>query len=121
MDAETTVEELKQKAIAFRDARNWEQFHTPKDLSMGLAAESGELLECFLWKSPEEIQAYVQSKKGRQRLSEELADIQVFLLYLSTACGIDLSTAVHEKMKLNEKKYPVEKSYNSHKKYTELE
>ena len=110
MDDTTTIEKLKKMVISFRDERNWEQFHDPKNLAAGLSIESAELQEIFLWKS----------KDGNKKLSDELADIFVFLLYLSEACGIDLSEAVINKLKLNAKKYPVEKSFNSNKKYNEL-
>ena len=120
MDDKTTVAELKKQVIDFRNARNWEQFHDPKNLAAGLSIESAELQEIFLWKSKAEIKELLKSKIGRQTIEEELADIFVFLLYLSEGCGIDLSDAVMNKIKLNEKKYPVEKSYNSHKKYNEL-
>ncbi len=120
MDDSTTIEKLKKMVISFRDERNWEQFHDPKNLAAGLSIESAELQEIFLWKSKDEIKELLKSKTGSQTLKEELADIFVFLLYLSEGCGIDLSEAVINKIKLNAKKYPVEKSYNSHKKYNEL-
>ena len=120
MDDATTIEKLKEMVIKFRDERNWEQFHDPKNLAAGLSIESAELQEIFLWKSKDEIKELLKSREGRQTLKEELADIFVFLLYLSEGCGIDLSEAVINKIKLNAKKYPVEKSYNSHKKYTDL-
>ena len=102
------------------NARNWEQFHDPKNLAAGLSIESAELQEIFLWKSKDEIKALLKSEDGSQKLKNELADIFVFLLYLSETCGIDLSEAVINKIKLNAKKYPVEISFNSHKKYNEL-
>jgi NTP pyrophosphatase (non-canonical NTP hydrolase) len=120
MDDTTTIEKLKKMVISFRDERNWEQFHDPKNLAAGLSIESAELQEIFLWKLKDEVKTLLKSKMGSQTIKEELADIFVFLLYLSEACGIDLSEAIINKIKLNAKKYPVEKSYNSHKKYTEL-
>lgn len=120
MDQSTSIEELKQKAISFRDERNWKQFHDPKNLAMGMSIECGELQELFLWCSVEEIHQLLQNPAGKERVSEELADIFIYLLYLSDACGIDLSEAVWRKLEKNERKYPVGKSFGSHRKYTAL-
>jgi NTP pyrophosphatase (non-canonical NTP hydrolase) len=120
MDTTTTIEQLKQDAVAFRDRRNWKQFHDIKNLSMGLSIEAAELQELFLWKTADEIDTMLKSGTGRKKVEEELADVFVFLLYLGEAAGIDLSDAVRKKLAENEKKYPVDKSYNSSKKYTEL-
>lgn len=120
MDNTTTIEELKNAVIEFRDRRNWKQFHDIKNLSMGLSVEAAELQELFLWKTPEEIAAMLSASATRKKIEEELADVFVFLLYLSEAAGMDLSTAVRAKLLVNDKKYPVDKSYNSSKKYTEL-
>lgn len=120
MDNTTTIEELKNAVLEFRDRRNWKQFHDIKNLAMGLSVEAAELQELFLWKTPAEIDAMVGAAGERKKIEEELADVFVFLLYLGEAAGIDLSTAVREKLLVNERKYPVEKCYNSSKKYTEL-
>ncbi|MCW8132116.1 MAG: nucleotide pyrophosphohydrolase [Planctomycetota bacterium] len=120
MDAETTVGTLKAQAKAFRDARNWAQFHDPKNLAAALSIEAAELQELFLWKSKDEAAALAASEKGRARLREEAADVFLFLLHFAEATGLDLSEAVAEKLRLNEAKYPVEKSYNNHRKYDEL-
>ena len=116
----TQLEELTQHVLAFRDARNWKQFHSPKNLAMGLSVEAAELLELFLWKSPEEVTAYLQSDAGKRRTGEEMADIFIYLLYLAEACEVDLPRALTEKLAHNAEKYPVEKSYGSARKYTEL-
>ena len=120
MDNTTTIEQLKHEVIRFRDRRNWKQFHDIKNLSMGMSVEAAELQELFLWKTPAEIDAMLASQKDRKRIEEECADVFVFLLYLAEAAGLDLSAAVRDKLVINERKYPVEKSYNSSKKYTEL-
>ena len=120
MDNQTTIETLKEKAIAFRDARNWRQFHDAKNLTIALSIESAELQEIFLWKNDEEVRNLIKSDLGHKKIKDEIADVMMFLLYLSEACGIDLSNAVEEKIIINSKKYPVEKSFNSHKKYTDL-
>jgi len=121
MDSKITVQELRNEVIRFRDERNWRQFHDPKNLSIGLSVECAELEELFLWKNEEEVRQFLNGEKGRSRVGEELADIFVFLLYLSEACGVDLSDEVKKKIRINEQKYPVEKSYDSHTKYDELE
>ncbi|MCG6877640.1 MAG: nucleotide pyrophosphohydrolase [Deltaproteobacteria bacterium] len=113
--------DLREEVIRFRDARNWEQFHDPKNLAMGLSIECGELLEHFLWKSQHEIREMLEDKDQHRKVREELADVCVFLLYLSKGCDIDLSEAVRKKLVVNEKKYPVEKSYGSNRKYNDLE
>ena len=87
---------------------------------MGLSIEAAELQELFLWKNAGEIDAMLASAPDRKKVEEELADVFVFLLYLSDAAGIDLSDAVAAKIAENEKKYPVDRSYNSSKKYTEF-
>ncbi len=120
MDDTETIQDLKEAVIRFRDARNWEQFHDPKNLAMGLSIECAELLEHFLWKSEDEIREMLEDQDRLEKVGEELADVCVFLLYLSKGCGIDLSKAVRKKLMVNEKKYPVEKSYGSNRKYNDL-
>jgi NTP pyrophosphatase (non-canonical NTP hydrolase) len=120
MDATTTIGQLKEAALGFRDERNWKQFHDPKNLAVGLSVEAGELLELFLWKPEAEVNAFLSSASGKERLKEELADVFIFLLYLSETCGADLSDAVKSKIALNAKKYPPGKSTGSSKKYDEL-
>ena len=120
MDTSATIEQLRKQVLRFRDDRNWKQFHDPKNLSIGLSIEAGELLELFLWKSEAEVAAFLSSAAGKRRLEEELSDVFIFVLYLSEACGIDLSAALENKISLNAKKYPPGKSTGSSKKYDEL-
>lgn len=120
MDAVTTVQTLKDRARAFRDARNWAQFHDPKNLAAALAIEAAELQELFLWKNQAEAAALAEGEPGRARLREEAADVFLFLLHFAEATGLDLSDAVAEKLRVNEQKYPVDRSFNSHHKYSEL-
>lgn len=121
MDKSTTIEQIKQQAIKFRDARNWKQFHDPKNLSAALSIESSELQEIFLWKTKNDIEQLLDTDEGRKRVEEEMADILVFLLFLADACRVDLSEIVERKIEINKGKYPIEKSYGSSKKYSELE
>jgi len=106
------------KIVAFRDERDWKQFHNPKDLAAGLAIEAAELQELFLWKSPDEVADAVS--KNRERISEELADVAWFVLLLSHDLDIDLSNAIDSKLQKNAVKYPVSKAKGSHAKYDEL-
>ncbi|EZP78212.1 MazG nucleotide pyrophosphohydrolase [Parageobacillus genomosp. 1] len=109
------MKHLQQKIIEFRDARNWKQFHTPKDLAISLSLEAGELLENFQWKSSEEA-----VKTNLENIKDEIADVVIYALLLSHELGIDLEKAVIDKIKKNEQKYPIEKSFGLKKKYTEL-
>ncbi|KAA3611703.1 MAG: nucleotide pyrophosphohydrolase [Planctomycetota bacterium] len=111
---------LQKLVVAFRDQRDWAQFHQPKDLALGLGIEAGELGELFLWKKEDEVEALLQDPQYRQKLSHELADVQVYLLLLAERTKIDLGQAVVEKMNLNEAKYPVEKARGNARKYTEF-
>ncbi len=116
-----TLAALQAAVIRFRDEREWAQFHTPKDLALGLNIEAGELAELFLWKSREQTTAALKGDPAfRQRLAEELADVQIYLCYLAQAGGLDLSEAVRTKLVLNAAKYPVEKARGNATKYTEL-
>lgn len=98
--------------IRFRDEREWEQFHNPKDLSVALAAEVGELLELFLWKNADEA--------NPDKIKEELADIFSFAFLLANKYKFDVKQIVLEKIVANNAKYPVEKAKGSAKKYNEL-
>jgi dCTP diphosphatase len=121
MDDRDTLSSLKRRVIDFRDERAWKVFHTPKNLAMALAIESGELQELFLWKEDREILDLLPHHSFGSRVQEELADILIFLLYLAEATGIDLAEAVKAKLVKNQAKYPVSKSFGNNKKYTEFE
>jgi NTP pyrophosphatase (non-canonical NTP hydrolase) len=112
------IEELTQRIIAFRDARDWKQFHNPKDLALSLILEAGEVLEHFQWKNPEEIEKYVES--NRSDIGDELADVLYWVLLMSKDLKIDILDALEKKIKKNEEKYPVERAKGVHTKYTEL-
>ena len=106
------------KIREFRDARDWKQFHHPKDMAAGLAIEAAELMELFLWKNEQEQTEIVETK--REQIEDELADIGMFLLELADNLNVDLLTAIEAKMEKNAAKYPVEKSKGRSVKYTEL-
>lgn len=102
----------------FINERDWDQFHSPKNLVMGLVSEIGELTEHFQWMTEEESGSLNLDKK--QKVSEELADVFLYLLMISRKLDIDILKSASEKIKTNEKKYPVEKSKGSSRKYNEL-
>jgi NTP pyrophosphatase (non-canonical NTP hydrolase) len=110
-----TIEQMIKK---FSQDRDWEQFHTPKNLSMALSVEASELLEIFQWLT--EDQSYNLNDSKKQHAKEEVADIAIYLLRICMKLDINLEEAIIEKMKKNEEKYPVEKAKGSAKKYTEL-
>ncbi len=112
------LKKLTDKVVKFRNLRNWKQFHNPKDVSLSLVLEAAEVMEHFQWKTNDEIEQYI--KQHREAIGEELADVLFYTLLLSHDLKIDLAKAFSKKMLKNEKKYPIEKSKNSHKKYTEL-
>jgi dCTP diphosphatase len=119
-DATTTVADLRQQVLAFARARDWEQFHSPKNLSMALAAEAGELMEPFLWVSSEASLEMMADPAKRAHIADELADVVVYALEFSNITGIDLAAAIETKMRANALKYPVEKARGRSDKYTEL-
>ena len=103
-DATTTTAELKTRLLAFVRERDWEQFHAPKNLSMALAAEAGELMEHFLWATPEQSHAIVQDPVKRAKIAEELADVVIYALEFANATGLDVAAAIEAKMAANAKK-----------------
>ncbi len=104
----------------FRDKRDWLQFHNPKDLSIALAIETAELQELFLWKEKQTANAVRRDRNLVRRISQEMADVSIYLLSLSDVLEIDLDTAIRAKLKENALKYPVTKSKGNAKKYTEI-
>jgi len=119
-DSATTISELKNRVLAFARERDWEQFHSPKNLSMALAAESGELMEHFLWSTPEQSRAVAVDAVKRQKIAEELADVIIYALEFANVTGLDVAAAIEAKMAANARKYPVEKARGRADKYTEL-
>ena len=113
------MKELIQKLRNFAKEREWEQFHSPKNLAMALSVEVAEIVEIFQWLTQEE------SKNLRpdvlQKVKEEIGDVKIFLTNLADKLGIDLLAAAMEKIEVNERKYPVDKAKGSAKKYTEFE
>jgi NTP pyrophosphatase (non-canonical NTP hydrolase) len=118
MKKDTQLDNLTEKIIAFRDARDWKQFHNPKDLAISLSLEAAEVLEHFQWKSKEEIEEYIKTDKAH--IGEELADVFSWVLIMCHDFQIDIIDACEKKIKQNEEKYPVEKAKGRHTKYTKL-
>lgn len=119
-DATTTVAVLRERVMAFARERDWEQFHSPKNLSMALAAESGELMEHFLWCDSEASHAVTRDPAKREKIAEEIADVVIYALEFANISGLDLAAAIEAKLAKNAAKYPVEKARGNAKKYTEL-
>ena len=110
---------LTQRLRDFAAARDWERFHSPKNLAMALAAESGELLEQFQWLT--EAQSRELDPSQRELVAAELADVLLYLLRLADRLEVDLKSAAERKIAVNEKRYPVDRVRGSAKKYTEYQ
>lgn len=119
-DGRTTVGELRERVLAFARERDWEQFHSPKNLSMALAAEAGELMEHFLWTESRDSGAPLADRRKREQIEDEIADVVIYALEFANIGRIDLAQAIEAKLAKNAAKYPVEKARGSAKKYTEL-
>lgn len=114
----TTIKQLTELVIRFRDERNWKQFHNLKDLAISLSLESAELLEHVQWKEGEGLTSHVEEHK--KEIGEELSDILYWTLLIAHDLNIDLANAFRAKMQKNASKYPIERSRNSNKKYNDL-
>ena len=108
-------DETIQRVIQFRDDRNWQQFHTPKDLAISLSLEAAELLEVFQWSG-----ADLECRDKQDRIREELADVLSYCVLMADVCGLDLDEILNAKVAKNAAKYPVEKAWGNAAKYTEL-
>jgi len=115
-DTDTTLQQLKEKMATFVREREWEQFHTPKNLSMSIAIEAAELMEHFQWLTVEASKSLPD--EALADIGEELADIVIYSLSLSNVLGLDLSQTVLAKMEKNIRKYPSEKVRGKAHKYT---
>lgn len=109
------LKQLTEKILQFRNERDWQKFHNPKDLALSLSLEASELLETFQWKTSDEA-----VEKNFDNMKDELADILTYTLLFAHETGIDLEKAVEQKLQKNIEKYPVDKAYGSNAKYTEF-
>ena len=112
---------LTDELLKFRDERNWTQFHTLRNLIVSLNLEAAELLELTQWKSDAEMLSLPGDPTTHEALSDECADVLLYLLLIAEHTVIDLETAARKKLAKNALKYPVEKSYGTSRKYTQLE
>jgi len=119
-DTTTTLAQLKEATATFARERDWQQFHAPKNLTMAIAAEAGELMEPFLWISPEASLTLCSTPEKRAQIGEELADVMIFSLQFANMTGIDVAAAIDSKIAKNAAKYPVSKAKGRSDKYTEL-
>jgi NTP pyrophosphatase (non-canonical NTP hydrolase) len=119
-DADDSLAALTKAALAFRDAREWKQFHNFKDLAVTLSLEAAEVLEHAQWKTPQQLEQRLADPRQREHVADELADVLHVLLLLAEHAKIDLAAAFAQKLKKTAKKYPVDKARGSAKKYDEL-
>lgn len=117
-EMDTTIAALTSEIRVFRDARDWRQFHNPKELAVAITAEAGELLQHFVWQNPEQSERRVVDR--RAEIESEIADVAILLFELADNCGIDLAVAMRAKLARNEERYPVDKARGSNRKYNEL-
>ena len=110
-----SIKELTDKIVAFRDARNWKQFHNPKDMAISISLEAAELLEIFQWSGPE---TGADTDKKLAKVKEELADVLIYAFLMGNDLGLDISGIVTAKLLENDRKYPAEKAYGKADKYT---
>jgi len=118
-DESTTLESLRKAQIAFANERDWNQYHTPRNLLCALVGEVGELSEIFQWKGEVKTGCPKFSLKEKVHLGEELSDVLLYLVRLADRCHVDLASAVNDKLKKNAQKYPAQKVRGSSKKYDE--
>lgn len=119
-EAAPTLEQLTERLLAFRDARDWRRFHSLKDLIVSLNLEAAEALELTQWQDAAAMEEKAREPAFQARLAEECADVFIYLLLIAERAGFDLPTAAAAKIGQNEAKYPVEKSRGNARKYTEL-
>lgn len=120
MDDTTTIQEVKDRVKKFVDDRDWDQFHTPKDLAIAISVEAAELLEIFRFKTDEDVAKMLKDPKIRAAVEDEAADMLHATCRFAQKCNIDLAEAFSRKIEQSEKKYPIEKAKGVNKKYTEL-
>ena len=113
------IKKIQKKLENFAKDRNWEQFHTPKNLTMALSVEVAELVEIFQWSNSGGLDE-IKDPETRKKIEEEIADVLIYLIKISGKLDLDLEKIINQKIEKNEKKYPIEKSFGNSKKYTDL-
>lgn len=119
-DAQTTVAALRSLMRQFVRERDWERFHSPKNLTMALAREAGELMEPFQWLDAAGCEALLKDAPRREAVEDELADVLLYALAFANAANMDVSAAVMRKLEKNAAKYPISRAYGRATKYNEL-
>lgn len=114
------MRDLVKSVVAFRDRRDWRQFHHPKDLAISIALEAAELLEHFQWKTPDEVARYLRRRGNRDRVAAEMADVLILLISLADVLGEDVVAAARRKLRSNDRKYPVSRARGTARKYHAL-
>ena len=117
----TTVEDLQQLVRSFAEARDWGQFHTPRNLVLALAGEVGELAALLQWTPDDDTESWLKDDSNRLALEAEMADVFAYLLRLADVAGVDLAAALRAKTQVNETRYPQERAKGSSEKYTKYE
>lgn len=112
------ISKLIEKLVSFRKERDWEQFHNPKNLAISISLEAAELLENFQWRDLEESLKF--ARENKEKISEEVADLLIYIFYLCNDLGIDFIDAIDKKIEENNKKYPINKSKGKSNKYNDL-
>jgi NTP pyrophosphatase (non-canonical NTP hydrolase) len=107
-DRVTTLADLRQRVAEFVAARDWERFHTPRNLSAAIGIEAAELMEHFQWLTNEQVAAAMQDEAKRAAVADELADVLIYALSLANALGVDVSTVMLGKLERNEQRFPAE-------------
>ncbi|WP_067717662.1 nucleotide pyrophosphohydrolase [Nocardia yamanashiensis] len=115
-----TLDELQDLVTDFSRRRDWERFHTPKNLVLALTGEVGELAELFQWLTPDESAALCENEQDRTKVEHEVADVLIYLMRLATVLDIDLAAAVTKKLEFNEARYPADLARGRAAKYSEL-
>jgi dCTP diphosphatase len=113
-----SIQQLTREICAFRDARDWAQFHNPKEMAVAITAEAGELLQHFVWQNAEQSLARVAER--RDELASEMADVAILLFEMANDCGLGEVDATVIRLARNEQRYPVDKARGSNRKYNEL-
>ena len=119
-DQTTTIAQIKDRIRSFVEEREWQQFHSPKNLSMAIAAEAAELMEHFLWDDADQSRKQLADPEKAIEISQEIADIIIYTIEFANEAGIDLTEAIAQKLERNAQNYPVHKSRGNCLKYTEL-
>lgn len=120
MDDTTTIEDLKRRIQCFCEERDWDQFHNPKDLAIGISTEANELLDIFRFKTEEQMKEIFLKEPSRVHVEEEIADVLFFIIRFAQMNNLDLDMCLKNKMEKNAKRYSVEKSKGNNLKYSEM-